>query len=104
MIHSNKNSTTPAQKLDLENPMHLSQHYQNFWHLDIYVQLLNEEVTVEILHKVRYIRSSLGYLRKPPTVGSAFLAEKHIWFYLYENRPSFTFQYFFLNQFQTSLF
>ena len=26
------------------------QPYQNFWHLDTYVQLLKKEVTVEILH------------------------------------------------------
>ena len=48
MIHLNKNSSTPAQKIDLENSMHQSLPlYQN---LTKYVQLLKKEVTVEILH------------------------------------------------------
>ena len=59
------------------------------------VQLVKEQVTVEILHQVRSIRFSFGYLRKQPTIKSAFLAEIHLRFNFYENGPSFIFQYVF---------
>ena len=75
----------------------------NFYNLDIYVNE-NENVIVEILQWVRYIRANFGYFSKQPTIKSVFLSEKHLWFNLYESTPSFTFQYVFLNPFDASFF
>ena len=69
----------------------LSQPHQNFWHLVIYVQLLKEVVSVEILRWVISIRTSFSYLWNQPSIKSVFLSEKRLWSNFYESGPSFTF-------------
>ena len=118
MSHLNKNSQAPNQKVRFRefNPSIFCNHTKTsdiyiylylyiyiylYLSIYIYMHLLKEEVTVEIR---RYIRSIFGHLRKRTTIKSAFLTKKHLWFNFHKSGPSFTFQYFFLNQFQANFF
>ena len=101
MIHLNKNSSTSAWKKDLEI---LSQNSTKTPHLNMHVQRLKEEVAVEILHWVKYIRCSFSYLWKLTTINSAFQSENRPWFNLPESGVRFTFQFALLYPFQTKFF